>query len=448
VLAKWNWNFLDSGLTDLLRSRDSHLVRHEILPGREAGQTFKCHEDGLQAVVFYLSALPAARSHEFLFQLRSQEDGSVLYQQKITTDEIRSTIHSRDQRRFPLDRGANPLGREVVFRFPPVAGSRGKSFEATLSTADAPQGESVFCWSFTLRAYGEGQARSGREELAGEMWFDYSCTQDHFELVKQIGDYGLYRLKNALPVFHAVGGAVHAVDEKECLGLLRTPHFDAANMVVLLDDPAAGPPPAKAPASKDAGRLIKLADGVRVYYVLDDGRSMVWIENEATFLANKFRWDAIETITPEEFARFQIVQDDPQLAQKLGLNTVAPAEAEGSTPQMLEQSPTHYRMKLARKNPGWLVISQARYPGWKARIGGKEVPLLRANYAFDAIELPAGESEIEFSYEPLSFRLGLWISALSAFVGLLLLARLARSPHQRNVPATGDLVGMHSLGRL
>ena len=37
---------------------------------------------------------------------------------------------------------------------------------------------------------------------------------------------------------------------------------------------------------------------------------------------------------------FQIVQDDPLLAQKLGLNTVAPAEPGGSTPQMLEQGPT------------------------------------------------------------------------------------------------------------
>ena len=51
---------------------------------------------------------------------------------------------------------------------------------------------------------------------------------------------------------------------------------------------------------------------------------------------------------------------------------------------------------------------------------------MRANYAFDAIALPQGESEIEFSYEPTSLRLGLWISAASALAGALLFWRLGR----------------------
>jgi hypothetical protein len=427
VLAKWNWVFLGSGLAEIRRSKDSQLVRHEILPGRDVSQTFRCRKPGLQAVEFYLSAFPKTLSHEYLFRLRARSDGHVVAEQKISTDEIRSTIWSRDQRRFPLDRGANPLGREVVFSFPPVADSLDQLYEATLSSADAVQGESVYAWSFTLRSYGEGEAHSGPDALPGEYWFDWSCDQDRFELVKQIGEYGLYRYKDALPVFHAVGGAVHAADDKECLGLLRTPLFDAANMVVLHDETAAGAPAQRKPAARDAGRLVKLADAVRVYYVLDDGHSMVWIANEATFLANKFDWQKVETIPPEEFARFQIVEDDPELAHKLGLNTVAPAEPGGSTPELLEQSPTRYRMRIRRENPGWLVISQARYPGWKARIGGVEVPLLRANYAFSAIALPKGESEIEFSYEPFSFRLGLWISAFSALTGLFLCSRLARA---------------------
>jgi Bacterial membrane protein YfhO len=426
VLAKWNWIFLDNGLSQLQRSQDSKLVRHEILPGQELGQSFKCFEDGLQAVVFYLSANPEAPNREYLFRLRALEDGELVCEQRISTDEIRATIHTHEQRRFPLDRGADPLGREVVFRFPPLPRSRGQIYEATLSSADAQPGEGVFGWSFTLRAYGGGEARSGSAVLPGESWFDFSCRQDRYELVKQIGDYGLFRCKSALPVFHAVGGAVHAADEKECLTLLRAPLFDPQNMVVLIDTPDPGTLRERAASARDAGRLIKLRDSVRIYYVLDDGRSMVWIENEATFLANKFRWEAVETVAREEFERFEIVQDDPELARRLGLNTVAAFEPDGSTPELLEQSPTSYRMRITREQPGWLVISQARYPGWKARIGGVETPLLRANYAFNAIELPRGTSEIEFVYEPASFRLGLLLSAASALIGLLLLQRFAR----------------------
>lgn len=426
VLAKWNWIFLDSGFHDVARSRDSRLVRHEILPGREFAQSFQCHESGLQAVEFYLSASQGAPNRELRLQLRAQEDGRVLREQRITTDQIRASIYSSDQRRFPLDLGANPLGREVVFRFDPLPDSRGKSYEAVLSCADAQEGEGVFAWSFTLRAYGEGQARSGSQNLAGEAWFDYSCTLDHYEPVKQIGDYGLYRLKDPLPVFHCVGGAVHAADARECVALMRTPLFDPRNMVVLFDDPAAKAPAPRSPLPRDAGRLIKQADSVKVYCVLDDGHSIVWIEDEAMFLANKFRWDAVETVSKEEFERFTLVKDDPALARKLGLNTVAPEEPQDANPQILEQSPEHYRLRVRRANPGWLVIAQARYPGWKARIDGQEVPLLRANYAFNAIALPQGTSEVEFSYEPLSFQLGLVLSAASALLGLLLLARAQR----------------------
>ena len=425
VLAKWNWPFLDSGLSELRRGQDSQLVRHPILAGHELGQTFRCLEDGLQAVVFHLSADEQAPQHEYHFELRSRLDGQLLAEQRVSTDEIRATIYSRDQRPFPLDRAPNPPAREVVFRFAPLAHSRDKSYEATLSCDDAQPGPGVYGWSFSLLAYGEGRARCGSEPLAGETWFDFSCSLDRYELVKQIGEYGLYRCKNALPTFHAVGGAVAAADDAECLGLLRTPLFDPRNLVVLQDESAtAHREPAG--AVKNAGRLLKPTGSVRVYYVLDDGKSVVWIENEAVFLANKFRWKDVETIPREEFETFTIVESDTGLARRLGLNTVAPLEPEGFAPTLLEQSPTHYRMRIVREKPGWLVISQARYPGWKARIGGKEVPLLRANYAFSAIALPQGASEIEFSYEPASFRIGLWLSVASALVGALLLWRLGR----------------------
>jgi len=427
VLAKWNWNFLDSGLSAVERGERTHLVRQEIVPGNDARQVFKCHKNNLQSVEVYLSAYPQFSNRTYKFQLYEIESGRLVCEKAFTTDEVRSTIYTRDQRRFPLDRGATPLGREVVFSFAPEVHSFGKRYRYVISADSGQSGDCLYAWSFNVRAYGEGEAQMGNAVLPGEMWFDFSCSQDHFELVKQIGEYGLYRFKNALPIFHAVGGAVHVSDERECLALLNSEVLDVNNMVVLLDQAPGASGPARAPANKDAGRLIKVADSVKVYYVLNDGKSMVWIEDEAMFLANKFRWDDVQTVPQQEFERFTILTQASDLARELGLNTVAPVEAQGSVPTLLEQSPTHYRMKIKRENPGWLVISQARYPGWKARIDGKEVPLLRANFAFDALALPRGESEIEFSYEPLSFRLGLALSAASALIGALLLWRYGRA---------------------
>lgn len=73
--------------------------------------------------------------------------------------------------------------------------------------------------------------------------------------------------------------------------------------------------------------------------------------------------------------------------------------------------------------PGILVLTDAFYPGWKVFVGGKEQKVLRANYLFRGVELPAGDRMVEFIYEPDSFKLGLIISLLT--VGLLVIVPLA-----------------------
>ena len=44
----------------------------------------------------------------------------------------------------------------------------------------------------------------------------------------------------------------------------------------------------------------------------------------------------------------------------------------------------------------------------------KKRTILRANYFFRAVELPAGNHRVEFVYDPMSFKLGLVISSLTA----------------------------------
>jgi uncharacterized membrane protein YfhO len=95
-------------------------------------------------------------------------------------------------------------------------------------------------------------------------------------------------------------------------------------------------------------------------------------------------------------------------------------------------------LRIERTRPGYLVIARAHYPGWRARVNGTEQPLLRADYGLFALELAAGTSEIELEYDPGSFRLGLWISSLSALAGTgwLVLALRRRSLSAAEPPAT------------
>lgn len=76
---------------------------------------------------------------------------------------------------------------------------------------------------------------------------------------------------------------------------------------------------------------------------------------------------------------------------------------------------------------GYLVISQTGYPGWRATVDGRAVPILPANGAFQAVPAPAGSHTVMLAYRPVSFRIGAGLS-LATLLGLagLALARRRR----------------------
>ena len=65
--------------------------------------------------------------------------------------------------------------------------------------------------------------------------------------------------------------------------------------------------------------------------------------------------------------------------------------------------------------PGYLVWDESYAPGWHAWVDGAPQPILRAYGLFMAVELGKGPHQVDFRYEPASFRLGLFM-ALAALV--------------------------------
>lgn len=63
--------------------------------------------------------------------------------------------------------------------------------------------------------------------------------------------------------------------------------------------------------------------------------------------------------------------------------------------------------------PGWLVLADTWAPGWTARVDGRTTDVLRANYTFRAVRIPAGQSHVVFSYRPPGFALGALVSLIS-----------------------------------
>lgn len=66
------------------------------------------------------------------------------------------------------------------------------------------------------------------------------------------------------------------------------------------------------------------------------------------------------------------------------------------------------------------VIAQSWHPAWHATVNGNPVTVLRANYAFQAVQIPAGTSEVRLTYEDFEFSKGVKISALTALAMLVM----------------------------
>jgi uncharacterized membrane protein YfhO len=102
-------------------------------------------------------------------------------------------------------------------------------------------------------------------------------------------------------------------------------------------------------------------------------------------------------------------------------------EKDDASAAILREDNGHIVLQTTRASPGWLVVAQAWYPGWKARVNGVEKPILRANYAFGAVALEPGASRIELDYEPKSVILGAVITLVSALACAIWLFASSRS---------------------
>jgi hypothetical protein len=72
--------------------------------------------------------------------------------------------------------------------------------------------------------------------------------------------------------------------------------------------------------------------------------------------------------------------------------------------------------------PGWVVVSQTAWRGWRAVSRGEELPLAFANLAYLGLHLDAGRHEIELRYRPLSFVVGRAVTLATASAILIGLA--------------------------
>jgi hypothetical protein len=128
-------------------------------------------------------------------------------------------------------------------------------------------------------------------------------------------------------------------------------------------------------------------------------------------------------LDPDFDPRSEVILSDPPLqnpaeGQKTGSEEAA----------ILRQGPDRVIIEVKTARPGYLVLADTYYPGWRAAVDGAPARILPANHAFRAVEIDAGEHTVVFEYAPLSFRLGAWITtgAILLLAAALLFAMLGK----------------------
>lgn len=81
-----------------------------------------------------------------------------------------------------------------------------------------------------------------------------------------------------------------------------------------------------------------------------------------------------------------------------------------STCHLVTYAPEHIVVDVTASQDGYLVLTDAYYPGWTATIDGQPTDIERADVMFRAVKVPVGQHRVEMRYEPQSFRIGLWVT--------------------------------------
>ncbi len=89
------------------------------------------------------------------------------------------------------------------------------------------------------------------------------------------------------------------------------------------------------------------------------------------------------------------------------IQVAAPAGAQITASHFAAQ---RIHLEVQAEAPAMVVVAQAYYHAWRAYVDGRPTPLWRANYAFQALEVPAGAHQVNLVYEDKAFRCGAILS--------------------------------------
>ena len=88
--------------------------------------------------------------------------------------------------------------------------------------------------------------------------------------------------------------------------------------------------------------------------------------------------------------------------------------------QVTRYDPGHITVRLSEPAPAGsaLMVSENYYPGWQAKVDGKEAAIGRADFTLIGVELPAGAREVDLVFRSATFERGKLITIVALVISL------------------------------
>jgi len=178
------------------------------------------------------------------------------------------------------------------------------------------------------------------------------------------------------------------------LGFLGTPY-------VVTDDPAFGS------SNEWESSATRLTDKL---WRLNQSAPMLGFPARVVSLAD---WETFNAVNLEDFSNGHSVF--------IGERSGPAVTIQRGSINGYEDRPGRVNASVSTDTGGLLVLRQFAYPGWHVDVDGRETALVPTNRFFIGVNVPPGTHQVNFSFEPSHWRLGLALSTLGLLTMIAML---------------------------
>jgi hypothetical protein len=174
-------------------------------------------------------------------------------------------------------------------------------------------------------------------------------------------------------------------------------------------------------------RNPKLRDGLNVSRFLNVATGS--IDENPSPLARAYFPRAVEDVRSLEESRRALETLDPAVKSTVLWPHAPIRQDPDAAALVVSYGEQWYRVHYRAASPSLLKLSVAWYPGWRADLDGKPLPIVRVDHALMGVIVPAGDNEVALDFHSNHFGSGLAISLASGLV-LLACVRAGRPSHR------------------